>query len=145
MPALLKASFETTVITRSTSNATFPTGVRVVKTEYTLEHLTEALRGQDAVVCLISASALDLESVIVDSAAAAGVKWFIPSEFGHDTTDKRLLSLLPVLERKTRITAQLDSKAAEGLHWTAIVTGLFLDWVRVYPPCKMLFVVTVKS
>lgn len=122
------------MITRSSSSATFPAGVKVIKTEYTLEHLTEALRGQDAVLCLISASALDLEAVIVDAAAAAGVKWFIPSEFGHDTTDEGLVSMLPVLKGKTRITAQLDSKAAQGLHWTAIVTGLFLDWVRVSPP-----------
>ena len=66
--------------------------------------------------------------MIVDAAAKAGVKYFVPSEFGHDTTDPKVLELLPVFKAKTAVTKKLESHE-EKMGWTGIVTGLFLDWV----------------
>lgn len=129
MPSILKASFDVTVITREQSTAVFPSNVEVVKTEYTVDKLTKVLNGQDAVLCLINPGALNVESLVIDAAAAARVKWFIPSEFGHNTMDERVLETLPPLKGKVKLISQLREKEEQGLHWTGIVTGLFFDWV----------------
>lgn len=118
-----------TVITREESKTVFPSNVKIVKTEYTVDKLTKVLSGQDAVLCLIHPGALNAESIIIDAAAIAGVKLFIPSEFGHNTMDERVLGTLPLLRGKVKIVSQLRSKEEQGLHWTGIVTGLFFDWV----------------
>ncbi|KAM3506036.1 hypothetical protein MY11210_007728 [Beauveria gryllotalpidicola] len=128
LPSIIKASFEVTVITREKSTSTFPPNVKVVKTEYTEDRLAKALHGQDAVLCFINPGALDTESVIIDAAASAGVKWFIPSEFGHDTLDRRVLEALPLLQGKAKVVSQLRAKEHQGMQWTGIVTGLFFDW-----------------
>lgn len=129
LPSIVNASFQVTVITRAESTSAFPPNVKVVKTEYTEKNIAEALHGQDAVICLIDAGALKVESLIIDAAASAGVKWFIPSEFGHNTLDKRVLEALPILQGKVKVTAQLRAKEQQGMQWTGIVTGLFFDWV----------------
>lgn len=104
--------------------------VHVIKTEYTLDPLTKALKGKDAVLCLLDPSALSAESIVIDAAVNAGVEWFIPSEFGHNTADKRVLSTLPLLKGKANIIGKLESKKDAGLKWVGVVTGLFFDWVR---------------
>ncbi|KAM0666120.1 hypothetical protein MY8738_009690 [Beauveria namnaoensis] len=128
LPSVINASFQVTVITRAESNSAFPPDVKVVKTEYTEKKLAKALQGQDAVLCLIDAGALQVESLIINAAASAGVKWFIPSEFGHNTLDNRVLEALPILKGKVQVTAQLRAKEQHGMQWTGIVTGLFFDW-----------------
>ncbi|KAJ4159906.1 uncharacterized protein LMH87_007843 [Akanthomyces muscarius] len=128
LPSIINASFEVTVITRAESTSAFPPNVKVVKTEYTEKNIAKALQGQDAVLCLIDAGALQVESLIIDAAASAGVKWFIPSEFGHNTLDSRVLEALPILKGKVKVTAQLRSKEQQAMQWTGIVTGLFFDW-----------------
>ncbi|KAM3430296.1 hypothetical protein MY4824_007770 [Beauveria thailandica] len=124
----ISSSFKVTVITREESTSVFPPNVKVVKTKYTEEKLAKALQGQDAVLCLIDASALQAENLIINAAASAGVKWFIPSEFGHNTTDKRVSEVLPVLEGKLKVVSQLRDKEHQGMQWTGLVTGLFFDW-----------------
>ncbi|KAM3454112.1 hypothetical protein NHJ6243_008974 [Beauveria neobassiana] len=128
LPSIIKASFEVTVITREESTSAFPPNVKVVKTEYTEDRLAKALHGQDAVLCFINSGALHVESLIVEAAASAGVKWFIPSEFGHNTMDRRVLEALPLLQGKAKVASQLRAKEHQGMQWTGIVTGLFFDW-----------------
>ena len=95
------------------------------------ESLVAALKGSDVVLALLGAPGLQIEPQIVDAAAAAGVKWFVPSEFGHDTTDERVTGLLPVFKSKTAVIDRLRSKEKDGLAWTALITGLFFDRVRI--------------
>lgn len=85
LPAFLESDLEVTAIVRSTSTATFPEGIKVIKTEYNLADLTEALKGKDAVISMIPIVSLDQQAVVIDAAIAAGVKRFIPSEYGSDT------------------------------------------------------------
>ncbi|OAA36000.1 nmrA-like family protein [Beauveria brongniartii RCEF 3172] len=124
----ISASFEVTVITREESTSVFPPNVKVVKTKYTEDKLAKALHGQDAVLCLIDAGALQAENLIINAAASAGVKWFIPSEFGHNTTDTRVSKVLPLLEGKIKVVSQLRDKEHQGMQWTGLITGLFFDW-----------------
>ncbi|KAL9111545.1 MAG: hypothetical protein Q9227_004033 [Pyrenula ochraceoflavens] len=131
LPLLQAASFDITVISRKNSTSTFPSDVRSIKCDYSPDRLTEALHGQDAVLCLINSDSTDfeaVESVIVDAAGAAGVKFFVPSEFGHDTTDERVVSHLPLFEAKNRIISRLRQKEVLGMTWTGVITGGFFDW-----------------
>ncbi|PSN58963.1 NAD(P)-binding protein [Corynespora cassiicola Philippines] len=128
VPFLIRANFNVTAICRSDSTASFAENINVIKTEYTLGPLTEFLKGQDVVLCVLDPAALAAEAVVIDAATSAGVKWFIPSEFGHNTADERVLSSLPLLKGKTDIVTKLESKKASGLNWVGIVTGLFFDW-----------------
>jgi hypothetical protein len=94
--------------------------------------LATALQGQDAVLCLLGTAALAHETALIDAAVTAGVKWFVPSEFGHDTTDDKVVGLLPLFKGKTKVIDHLRTKESSGLNWTAIITGLLYDWVFIH-------------
>lgn len=68
---------------------------------------------------------------MIDAAVAAGVKRFIPSEFGSDTNNKSAQELVPVFQKKVEVKEYLESKTGSGLTWTGIVTGPVFD--RVSP------------
>lgn len=132
---LLDAGFTVTAISRPNSKATFPSGVQVKRADPTsFEELKAALAGQDAVV---STSATELvvgagQDPLIDAAIAAGVKRFIPSEFGHN--DKRFPegeTLRKLLGGKARTLQYLSEKAEAnpGFSWTGVATSMFFDWV----------------
>lgn len=108
-----------------------PLNTRVITADYTsIESLTAAFKGQDAVVSTIN-STLTPESqqeLIVDAAINAGVKRFISSEFGSNTLEKKSTELA-VFAHRIAARKYLEKKAAEGkITWTAIACGGFLGW-----------------
>lgn len=129
LQALLASSFKVSVLTRADSNsaATFPENVTVHTTDYTPESLEAALKGNDAVVSVIAGAALGEQRKLIDAAIAAGVKRFIPSEFGSNTDNKDAQQLVPVFSRKVEIREYLESRVADGLTWTGIVVGPVFD------------------
>jgi saccharopine dehydrogenase-like NADP-dependent oxidoreductase len=133
LPALLAKGFKITVISRLDSKATFPSSVTVTKTAYDAASLTKAFRGQDAVISAVAASALAQEEAVVEAAVAAGVKWFVPSQFGHDCADDRVVEVLPILKSKLAIVQKLKEAESKGMSWTSVITGLFLDWASLSP------------
>lgn len=66
------------------------------------------------------------QQIIIDAAINAGVKRFIPSEFGADTLGKA--GELAIFQGKSEIRKYLEKKAAEGkITWTGIANGPALD------------------
>ena len=130
LPTLLqKTNLKITVISRPESKATFPPNVQVLRASVDdPSSFEKAFQGQDAVLCLISPFEVSKEGMIVDAAIKMGVKYFIPSEFGHDTTDPKVLEVLPIFKAKRAVIKNLESHEAK-MGWTGIITGLFLDWV----------------
>ncbi|KAI0165283.1 NAD(P)-binding protein [Hypoxylon sp. FL1284] len=126
---LLKAGFQVTVLTRQGSSSTFPAAVTVKPVDYdSVDSLNTALQGQDAVVVTLTSTALDKQHNLIDASVKAGVKRFIPSEFGSDTFNEKLRAL-PGYKVKIDVTKALEKAAKEsGLTWTAIINGPFLDW-----------------
>ncbi|KAI4860588.1 NAD(P)-binding protein [Hypoxylon rubiginosum] len=126
---LLKAGFQVTVLTREGGSATFPSAVTVKHVDYdSVESLTAALQGQDALVVTITTSAIGKEYNLIEASIKAGVKRFIPSEFGSDTFNEKL-SKLPGYKAKVDIHEALRKAARESsLTWTSVVNGPFLDW-----------------
>ncbi|KUJ11385.1 NmrA-like family protein [Mollisia scopiformis] len=128
--ALLDAGFEVTALTRAESKATFPASVKVQKVDYSSStSVAEALKGQDAVVSTIATLALSQQSSLVEEAVKAGVKRFIPSEFGLNTP-KVTGGTAKILGAKLQLQEQLKKLAAENpsFSWTGVSTSLFFDW-----------------
>jgi hypothetical protein len=132
-PAVLNAflkesSFNTTVLSRPGSKSTFPSGVKVIRADYdSHDSLKDAFQGQDAVISLVGGMALGDQNKLIDAAIAAGVKRFLPSEYGSNTPDKRVREFAPFLKAKTGTVDYLKSKEKE-ISWTSIITNAFFDW-----------------
>ncbi|KAB8261423.1 hypothetical protein BDV32DRAFT_137289 [Aspergillus pseudonomiae] len=120
------ARFTISILSRSSSRASFPPHIRVHRTSeyYDEPELIDIFRGQDAVVCTIATSRISQQKIIIDAAAKARVKRFVPSEFGHDTRNEQAGEMIPFLfKAKKEIVQYLRTKEKEGLSWTAFVTG----------------------
>ncbi|RYN82648.1 hypothetical protein AA0120_g9470 [Alternaria tenuissima] len=132
-PAILYAllhhsSFNTTVLSREGSSSTFLPGVKVLRANYdSMDSLKTAFMGQDVVVSLVAGAVLGNQNKLIDAAIAAGVKRFLPSEFGSNTTDARTRAIVPMYKSKVETVDYLKSKESE-ISWTSIVTGPFFDW-----------------
>jgi hypothetical protein len=104
----------------------------VKKVNYeSVDSLKEALQGQDALVSAAATPAVGSQYSLVDAAVAAGVKRFIPSEFGINTRTVQHEGLKTILARKIQLLDYIIKKSEENptLSWTGISTGLFFDWV----------------
>ncbi|KAI1474185.1 NAD(P)-binding protein [Daldinia eschscholtzii] len=131
---LLKAGFKVTAFAREESTATSP-DVVVKKVNYqSVETLTAALQGQDAVVSTIATVAVGSQVPLVDAAIAAKVKRFIPSEFGVNTRIVEGTSIGKILQGKVKTLDYIISKSQENpwFTWTGVSSGIFFDWGLKY-------------
>lgn len=120
--------FNVTVISREESKATFPSSVKVVTADYkSVESLTFALRDQDAVVSTVGTDGLLGQSIFIDAAIAAGVKRFLPSEFGSDLSNPNAAKL-PIFGYKVATRNHLEEKIRNGanLSYTYVINSAFL-------------------
>ncbi|RYC65193.1 hypothetical protein CHU98_g1024 [Xylaria longipes] len=130
---LLEAGFDVTVLTRQHASHSLPSSAKVAEVDYkSLESLTNAMRGQDAVVSTVGSATLADHLLLVEAAAKAGVKRFLPSEFGSNTVHPKA-SQLPSYRDKIAVQAALKKEAqTSGMTYTLVLNGPFLDWgVRV--------------
>lgn len=136
---LAEPSLNITILSRTSSRATFPPNIPVIKVSdaYTTSELTLAFASQDAIVIALTTSSVTKDGKdglafrLIDAAVAAGVKRFIPSEFGANNLDPRARNLVPVYDIKGAMLEYLiaASKATNGkLTWTSISCGSWLDW-----------------
>lgn len=125
---LLHSGFEVTVVVRPQSKAVAP-NISVKESDFSEESLASLFRGHQAVISTIGGAAIDKQKVIIDAAVEAGVQRFIPSEYGCNTSDPRVLAAAPILQSKRDVALYLQSKEEQGLEWTSIITGPFIDWV----------------
>ncbi|KAJ4373694.1 hypothetical protein N0V86_007837 [Didymella sp. IMI 355093] len=87
---LAKNRFSITAISRPDSKAEFPSKIKVARVDYG-DHssMVEALRGHDALVITTSVWApKDTSEKLIKAAAAAGVPWILPNEFGMSNTEE---------------------------------------------------------
>ncbi|KAK0665968.1 hypothetical protein QBC41DRAFT_231670 [Cercophora samala] len=128
---LLSAGFTVTGLTRASStNSTpvYPDSVTVHKVDFaSFDSLRSALDGQDAVVSVVGSPGVAAQKLAVDAAVAAGVKRFIPSEFGVNTRKVRDRPIGRILREKVEVVDYLIGREGE-ISWTGVSTGLFFDW-----------------
>lgn len=124
--ALVDANFEVTVLSQSGKTSGLPSTVKVTKVDYSShDSIVEALKGNDAYVSAVPQH--DGQPALIDAAIAAGVKRFIPSEFGSNISGNSKVAELPVFKGKKLTQDYLHQKSSH-ISWTVINNGLFLDW-----------------
>jgi hypothetical protein len=133
--ALVDAGFEVTVLTRSKKPGAYESAIEVLEVDFTsVESLASALTDIDAVVSTVSGKAIETQTLLIDAAVAAGVKRFIPSEFGSVSTNPKLESF-PYYSAMANIRKYLQNNSTAGnLTWTVLACGAFLEFVLNMPP-----------
>ncbi|TPX18602.1 uncharacterized protein E0L32_002459 [Thyridium curvatum] len=121
--------FNITILRRVGSSSTYDSSLKVVDVDFaSVPSLTDALKGQDAVISTFGTTGFSLQTTLIDAAAAAGVKRFIPSEFGSNLDNPKTRAL-PVFAEKVKTQEALKEKAkTTGLTYTVIYNSAFLDW-----------------
>jgi nucleoside-diphosphate-sugar epimerase len=133
LTALLSASYDVTVLSRLGGNsAKLPQhpNLTIREVDFTsAQSLIPALKGVEVVVSCFPTLAMGSQNPLIDAAVAAGVRRFIPAEFGIDSQNP-LTMLLPVCKMKVKTQEHLWKKNRENkmFTWTAIANGMFLDW-----------------
>lgn len=117
-------SFKISVLSREESKSTFPSSVNVIKSDYSPSSLEKAFKDQDAVISLVGSPGLAGQKTLVDAAVKAGVKRFIPSEFGSNTSSEAVRAKVPIFSTKKEIIDHLRSKESDGITWTGVVSQL---------------------
>ena len=124
--SLVDAGFEVTILSQSGNTSSLPSSVKTIKVDYSSqESLVAALKGQDAFVSTIPKH--DQQPALIDAAIAAGIKRFIPSEFGSNIAGNANTAALPVFGGK-KITQDYLQQKSNEISYTLINNGLFLDW-----------------
>ena len=87
---LAKKLFSITAISRADSKAEFPQEVKVARVDYDDHNsIVEGLRGHDALIITTSVWApRDTSAKLIRAAAAAGIPWILPNEFGMFNTEE---------------------------------------------------------
>ncbi|EHK42611.1 uncharacterized protein TrAtP1_002367 [Trichoderma atroviride] len=135
LPQLLEKGFEVTLFTRSESSVKdLPSGVHVAEVDYSsISSLTDAMKGKDVVICTITSTAIPEQKVIIDAAIQAGVKRFIPADFGALSTIPSAKDL-PIHISVAQIRQYLAEKAEDGqIEYTVFSNGLFLELIFSFP------------
>lgn len=109
-----------------------PGNAKVVKSDLTPASLEASFKGQDAIISLVGNSGFAGQKALIDAAVAAGVKRFIPSEFGSNTESSAVLQRVPIFKAKRDIIEYAQTKENSGLSWTGFITGPIFDLVRAF-------------
>lgn len=120
--------YEITVLKRIGSDSVIPHPVKVIEVDYnSLESLTSAVKGQDVVICTLAYIGPEIQKRLVEASVAAGVKRFLPGEFGSVVNEAT--SKLPVFGSKVEVEQQLEAYARDSkITYTYLFNGPFLDW-----------------
>lgn len=122
-----------TVLKRPGSTSTFPTSpnLKVIESDISLDSLIPIFTGQDVVISIVGATGIGEQKVYVDAAVQAGVKRFLPSEFGVNGQSEAVKQLIPFFKVKQDLLDYLVEKEKDELSWTAVITGVLYDWVSL--------------
>ncbi|RMD44675.1 hypothetical protein DV735_g258, partial [Chaetothyriales sp. CBS 134920] len=139
--ALVAASHPVTILTRQ-GGSTNAAAAKLPKSELitikevdfsSVASLTPALEGVQVVVSVVGSASVGGQKPLIDASIAAGVRRFLPSEFGSNTLNAQS-EQLPVFQYKVETRAYLAAKAAEAAEnaglfsYTLVINGPFFDW-----------------
>ncbi|RMZ80971.1 hypothetical protein DV738_g2349, partial [Chaetothyriales sp. CBS 135597] len=132
--ALIAAKHPVTILTRQgSSNASkLPKSDLITIKEVDLTSvasLTPALEGVEVVVSVVASASAGSQNPLIDASIAAGVRRFLPSEFGSNTVNPKS-EQLPVFQYKVETRKYLEAKARDhpGFSYTVVANGPFFDW-----------------
>ncbi|KAF7534133.1 hypothetical protein G7054_g6477 [Neopestalotiopsis clavispora] len=125
------ASFTLTLLQRASSAVKLPEKNKIISIadSYPTEELIQAFKGQDVILnCMTSLSVMD-QFRMIDAAISAGVKRYVPSEYGLNNMRPEAQELNAVFGAKGKVQEYLRARAAEGvIEWMAISCGMWIKW-----------------
>ncbi|KAK2034436.1 NAD(P)-binding protein [Colletotrichum zoysiae] len=134
---LVNAGFNVTVLGRSDSvKEGLPAGVVFKVVDYaSIDSLALALQGQDVAVSTVSKGGMLTQSTAIDACIKAGVKRYIPSDWGSFTTDPAAHSELagvlgPIFETQRYV---IEKARAGEIEYTIFSVGGFTDYFAHLP------------
>ena len=119
-------------LTRRRQTTSIPDAVQIAEVNYNDDiALRKVLQHQDAVVSCLGdvPAAVQAQDSLLEASLAAGVKRFVPSEFGSDTTNPHVRSY-PFFRAKIEHQRRLQQAARNypDFSYSLLITGPFLDW-----------------
>ncbi|UJR12261.1 hypothetical protein I4U23_016438 [Adineta vaga] len=117
-----------TALTREDSTNKIPSGVKVVKVDYNdPSSLIDALKGQDALIITMAVTASpDQQTKLIDAAAAAGVPWILPNEFGGDPTELEMQKDNFLGERKAKYRDHIEKLGKSS--WIGLICNYWYEY-----------------
>jgi len=127
---LATPSLKISVLSRASSKSTFPSTANVITVpdSYPEHAVVEAFKSQDAIIDSAPLTEIPQHLAFIEAAVKAGVKRFIPAEFGSKTSEPRNIEAVPAFAGKVTMRDLLISKEHTGLTWTGVINGMFFDW-----------------
>lgn len=106
-----------------------PKDVSIITADFdSKDSLAEALKGVDAIVFSTGVGGFLAQKTFLDAAIAAGVKRFIPSEFGSDYNNVNAQKMAVFGEKMEARKAIVERADRGEITWTALSNGPFLEW-----------------
>ncbi|KAI7779469.1 hypothetical protein LA080_000849 [Diaporthe eres] len=131
LDAFLKTpSVTVTILQRGSSSRTVsPPLARVVTIpdDYPHDSLVAAFTNQDAVVNCVTTLAVRTQLRIIAAAAEAGVRRFVPSEYGLNNNNPAARALCPVFREKGEVQDHLRT-LEHRMEWMSVACGMWLKW-----------------
>ncbi|RSM10805.1 hypothetical protein CEP52_003352 [Fusarium oligoseptatum] len=128
-------SFDISVAKRASSTSTpayaSSTTAVTIPDDMSVEGLVPALKGQDVVIASFPLKDVSQHLRLAEASAKAGVKRFIPADFGScDAQSEEAKKLLKLYRDKDLVREKCVELAAEnpGFSWTSLVCGHFFDF-----------------
>jgi hypothetical protein len=103
-----------------------------VESDFSFDSLVSIFTGQDVVISIVGGTGIGQQKDYVDAAVKAGVKRFLPSEFGINGQSEAVKELTPFFSVKQDLLDYLVAKEKDGLSWTAVICGVLFDWVSFF-------------
>jgi len=135
--AELEASslFTLTLLQRESSKPAPPhsptTKIITLPNDFPEDKLISALQTHDALISALPGSAVEPHKNLANACIKAGIKRFIPADYGSvDSSDSVVAELVPLYKQKTAVRkylTQLSSQHPE-FSWTSLVCGHFFDY-----------------
>ncbi|KAF2680267.1 isoflavone reductase family protein [Lentithecium fluviatile CBS 122367] len=104
---------------------TAPRSVEHKTSDFTAASLERAFAGRDVIISTVFGADYDLQASIINAAVAAGVKGFIPHEFGHDTINTKVQRRISGGAERAKVIEHL--RANRSIEWVAVAVGCVLD------------------
>ncbi|KAF2637292.1 hypothetical protein P280DRAFT_114288 [Massarina eburnea CBS 473.64] len=95
--------------------------------DFTSSSLEAAFKGEDVIIITVSGGSYKSQTTIIEAAIAAGVKRFVPHEFGYDTLNLAVQQRVYGGVERAAIIERLRNEGSKD--------GVFLEWVGVAVGC----------
>ncbi|KAF2477025.1 uncharacterized protein BDR25DRAFT_43189 [Lindgomyces ingoldianus] len=101
--------------------------------DFSVPSLESSFSGQDMVINTIAGGDYNFQARVIDAAVLAGVKRFVPHEFGHDSLNEAVHERLPRSADRAKVVRYLHdlSRTHLDFEWAAVSVGCILDHVLV--------------